>query len=70
MTKRSSTRSVCCPIEVKRSYVSNQQQLSDEEKILSDAHAETQRINELFDAQKKTLPRAAGAGRTAGAAQS
>ena len=41
------------PDEVKRSYVSNQQQLSAEEKILSDAQAETQRINELFDAQKR-----------------
>jgi hypothetical protein len=41
------------PDQIKRSYVSNQQQLSAEEKILSDAHAETQRINELFDAQKK-----------------
>ena len=41
------------PDDVKRSYVSNQQQLSAEEKILSDAQAETQRINELYDAQKR-----------------
>ena len=41
------------PDQIKRSYVSNQQQISSEEKILSDARVETQRINELFDAQKK-----------------
>ena len=41
------------PDQIKRSYVSNQQQLSAEEKILNEARAETQRINELFDAQKK-----------------
>ena len=41
------------PDQMKRSYVSNQQQLSAEEKILNDARAETQRINELFDAQKR-----------------
>ena len=41
------------PDQIKRSYVSNQQQLSAEEKVLSDAQAETQRINDLFDAQKK-----------------
>lgn len=41
------------PDQIKRSFVSNQQQISSEEKILSDARAETQRINELFDAQKR-----------------
>ena len=41
------------PDEVRRSFVSNQQQLSAEEKILSDAQAETRRINELYDAQKR-----------------
>ena len=41
------------PDQIKRSYVSNQEQLSAEEKNLNDARAETQRINELFDAQKK-----------------
>ena len=41
------------PDQIKRSYVSVQQQVSAEEKILNDARAETQRINELFDAQKK-----------------
>ena len=41
------------PDQVKRSYVSNQQQISSEEKALSDAQAETRRINELFDAQKR-----------------
>jgi hypothetical protein len=41
------------PDQIKRSYVSNQEQLSAEEKVLNDARAETQRINELFDAQKK-----------------
>ncbi|MGZ8992846.1 MAG: hypothetical protein ACXW16_02410 [Burkholderiaceae bacterium] len=41
------------PDQIKRSYVSNQQQISSEEKILNDARVETQRINELFDAQKK-----------------
>lgn len=41
------------PDEIKRSYVSNQQQVSAEEKILNDARAETQRINDRFDAEKK-----------------
>ncbi len=41
------------PDQIKRSYVSNQQQLSAEEKILSDAQAETRRVNERFDAEKK-----------------
>jgi hypothetical protein len=41
------------PDQIKRSYVSVQQQVSAEEKILSDARAETQRINDLFDAQKR-----------------
>jgi hypothetical protein len=41
------------PDQIKRSYVSNQQQVSAEEKILNDARAETQRINDRFDAEKK-----------------
>lgn len=41
------------PDQIKRSYVSNQQQMSAEEKILSEARLETQRINERFDAEKK-----------------
>lgn len=41
------------PDQIKRSYVSNQQQISSEEKILNDARAETQRINDRFDAEKR-----------------
>ena len=41
------------PDQIKRSYVSNQQQISAEEKIASEARAEIQRINERFDAEKK-----------------
>ena len=41
------------PDQIKRSYVSNQQQVSTEEKIVSDARAEIARINERFDAEKK-----------------
>lgn len=41
------------PDEIKRNYVSNKQQVSAEEKIISDAQAEIQRINERFDAEKK-----------------
>lgn len=41
------------PDQIKRSYVSNQQEITSAEKILNDARVETQRINELFDAQKK-----------------
>lgn len=41
------------PDQLKRSYVSIQQQVSQEEKILNDALIETQRINERFDAEKK-----------------
>ncbi len=41
------------PDHIKRSYVTIQQQLSAEEKVVSDAQAEIQRINERFDAEKK-----------------
>ncbi|MDQ3445742.1 MAG: Atg14 domain-containing protein [Pseudomonadota bacterium] len=41
------------PDQIKRSFVSNEQQIGAEEKILNDARAETRRINELFDAQKR-----------------
>ena len=41
------------PDQIKRSYVSNQQQVSAEEKVLNEALLETQRINERFDAEKK-----------------
>ncbi len=41
------------PDQIKRSYVSNQQQVSAEEKILNEARLEIQRINERFDAEKK-----------------
>ena len=41
------------PDQIKRSFVSNQQEVSQAEKILSDAVAETKRINERFDAEKK-----------------
>ena len=41
------------PEQIKRSFVSNQQEVSQAEKILNDALVETQRINERFDAEKK-----------------
>lgn len=41
------------PDQIKRNYVSNQQQVSSEEKVVSDARAEIQRINERFDTEKK-----------------
>lgn len=41
------------PDQIKRNYVSNQQQISAEEKIAAEAQAEIQRINERFDAEKK-----------------
>lgn len=41
------------PDQIKRSFVSNQQEVSQAEKILSDAVAESKRINERFDAEKK-----------------
>ena len=41
------------PDQIKRSFVSNQQEVSQAEKILSEAVAETKRINERFDAEKK-----------------
>ena len=41
------------PDQMKRSFVSNQQEVSQAEKVLSDAVAETKRINERFDAEKK-----------------
>ena len=41
------------PDQIKRSYVSIQQQVSAEERIASEARAEIQRINERFDAEKR-----------------
>lgn len=41
------------PDQIKRSFVSNQQEVSQAEKILNDALMETKRINERFDAEKK-----------------
>ncbi len=41
------------PEQIKRSYVSNQQQVGTEEKILTEARNEIQRINERFDAERK-----------------
>jgi hypothetical protein len=41
------------PDQIKRSFVSNQQEVSQAEKVLADAVAETKRINERFDAEKK-----------------
>ena len=41
------------PDQIKRSYVSNKQQVSAEEKIISEAQAEIQRINDRFDSEKK-----------------
>ena len=41
------------PDQIKRSFVSNQQEVSQAEKILNDASIETKRINERFDAEKK-----------------
>ena len=41
------------PDQIKRSYVSNQQQLEAEEKVVSDARAEIQRINDRYDSEKK-----------------
>ena len=41
------------PDQIKRSFVSNQQEVSQAEKILNDALIETKRINERFDAEKK-----------------
>ena len=41
------------PDQIKRSFVSNQQEVSQAEKILNDAVIETQRINERYDAEKK-----------------
>lgn len=41
------------PDQIKRSYVSIDQQVSSEEKVVNEARAEIQRINERFDAEKK-----------------
>jgi hypothetical protein len=41
------------PDQIKRSFVSNQQEVSQAEKILNEASIETKRINERFDAEKK-----------------
>ncbi len=41
------------PDQIKRSYVSNQQQISAEEKVVSEARAEIQRINDRFDTERK-----------------
>ncbi len=41
------------PDQIKRSYVSNKQQVGAEEKVVSEARAEIQRINDRFDAEKK-----------------
>jgi hypothetical protein len=41
------------PDQIKRSFVSNQQEVSQAEKILNEAAIETKRINERFDAEKK-----------------
>ena len=41
------------PDQIKRSYVSIDEQVSAEEKVVSDARAEIKRINERFDAEKK-----------------
>ncbi len=41
------------PDQIKRSFVSNEQEISQAEKILNDALMETKRINERFDAEKK-----------------
>ncbi len=41
------------PDQIKRSYVSNKQQVSAEEKVISEAQAEIQRINDRFDSEKK-----------------
>ena len=41
------------PDQIKRSFVSNQQEVSQAEKIHNDALVETKRINERFDAEKK-----------------
>lgn len=41
------------PDHVKRSIVSNQQQVASEEKIIGDARAEIQRINDRYDSERK-----------------
>lgn len=41
------------PDQIKRSYVSIDQQVSAEEKVVSDVRVEIKRINERFDAEKK-----------------
>jgi hypothetical protein len=41
------------PDQIKRSFVSNQQEVEQAEKILNEASIETKRINERFDAEKK-----------------
>ena len=41
------------PDQIKRSFVSNQQEVSQAEKVLNDALTETKRINERFDDEKK-----------------
>jgi hypothetical protein len=41
------------PDQIKRSYVSINQQVSAEEKIISEAQSEVQRINDRFDGDKK-----------------
>jgi hypothetical protein len=41
------------PDSIKRGYILNTQSLSAEEKVIADARAEMQRINERFDAEKK-----------------
>lgn len=41
------------PENIKRGYILNTQSVSAEEKVIAEARAETQRINERFDAEKK-----------------
>lgn len=41
------------PDQIKRNYVSNTQQISAEERVISEAQAEIQRINDRFDGEKK-----------------
>jgi hypothetical protein len=46
-------RKTSLPDQIKRSYVSNTEQISAEEKVINEAQAEIQRINDRFDAEKK-----------------
>jgi hypothetical protein len=41
------------PENIKRGYILNTQSVSAEEKVIAEARAETQRVNERFDAEKK-----------------